>query len=119
MTSNFPDSGPDMKYDMIKELFKKVEDTNEAVEEIKTALVGDLKTRTPGLQDTVRELGIDVSNIRSDMTTRRGANLREHKIMKGGIFVVGILALIGMMVGLEDHVQIVGGLIKLIVKILT
>ncbi len=105
---------------MIKSLLKSVEATDKNVTEIKEAIVGSLKDGGKvGLQDTVRELGANVGMARGEIITNKAANAKDHKFIKRAVAGAGILALIALLLNFDTASPIVGGLLKLILKILT
>ncbi len=74
---------------------KIVSKQSETLEEIKTALIGNLKTREPGLIDDVREMGTAVNQH----TELFKVNIKQHLWLLLGITVCTIGLIYGLLGG--------------------
>lgn len=104
---------------IIDALVKQSEATAKNVREIKEAIVGSLREGKPGLQDKVREMRTDVDINRDRIVAHKKADGRDHKFMKRAILGVGLFTLIALILNFDKAGPMLGGLIKLIIKILT
>ncbi len=104
----------------IDDMLKSIETTAENVREIKEAIVGSLLNGgKPGLQDTVREMGTDIGINRDRLNAHKKVVGRDHRFMKMAILGVGVFALVGLLVNLEEAGHLLGSLIVLLIKIFT
>ena len=113
--------------DIIKNLVAESRATNENLKEIYEAIVGSIKDGgKPGLQDTVRDLGSEITKARGEIGVARGelvthkaANKKDHKFIKRTIAGVRLIALVAILLNFDTATPIIGGLLKLILKIVT
>lgn len=68
---------------------------NETLEEIKTALLGDLKTKEPGLIDDVRDINVAVEGH----TKQLEVNMKQHLYLLLGITLCAVGLVYGLLGG--------------------